>query len=80
MKRLLTLSLLFPFVFFVPSHAQQVNVYGESHCSVNTESAKCGRYDMLKRLYHAFDNTIDPELRQFFYTEIKKIHIRNGTW
>ena len=34
----------------------------------------------LNRLYYAFDNTADPKLRQFLYTEIKKIHIQRGTW
>jgi hypothetical protein len=36
--------------------------------------------EYLNRLYYAFDNTTDPKLRQFLYTEIKKIHIQNGTW
>ena len=34
----------------------------------------------LNRLYYAFDNTADTKLRQFLYTEIKKIHIQRGTW
>ncbi len=34
----------------------------------------------LNRLYYAFDNTTDTKLRQFLYTEIKKIHIQRGTW
>jgi len=36
--------------------------------------------EYLNRLYYAFDNTTDTKLRQFLYTEIKKIHIQNGTW
>ena len=36
--------------------------------------------EYLNRLYYAFDNTADPKLRQFLYTEIKKIHIQRGTW
>jgi hypothetical protein len=36
--------------------------------------------EYLSRLYYAFDNTTDSKLRQFLYTEIKKIHIQNGTW
>ena len=36
--------------------------------------------DYLNRLYYAFDNTTEPKLRQFIYTEIKKIHIQRGTW
>lgn len=36
--------------------------------------------EYLSRLYYAFDNTTDPKLRQFLYTEIKKIHIQRGTW
>ena len=36
--------------------------------------------DYLNRLYNAFDNTTDTKLRQFLYSEIKKIHIQRGTW
>ena len=36
--------------------------------------------EYLSRLYYAFDNTTDPKLRQFLYTEIKKIHIQRGSW
>ena len=36
--------------------------------------------EYLNRLYYAFDNTTEPKLRQFLYTEIKKIHIQRGTW
>jgi hypothetical protein len=42
---------------------------------------KCATQDeYLNRLYYAFDNTTDTKLRQFLYTEIKKIHIQRGTW
>ena len=36
--------------------------------------------EYLSRLYYAFDSTTDTKLRQFLYTEIKKIHIQRGTW
>ena len=36
--------------------------------------------EYLNRLYCAFDNTTEPKLRQFLYSEIKKIHIQRGTW
>lgn len=36
--------------------------------------------EYLNRLYYAFDNTSDPKLRQFIYTEIKKILIQQGKW
>ena len=36
--------------------------------------------EYLNRLYYAFDNTSEPKLRQFLYSEIKKIHIQRGTW
>jgi len=36
--------------------------------------------EYLNRLYYAFDNTTDAKLRQFLYSEIKKIHIQRGTW
>jgi hypothetical protein len=36
--------------------------------------------EYLNRLYYAFDNTTDTKLRQFLYTEIKKIHIQRGSW
>ncbi len=42
---------------------------------------KCATQDeYLNRLYFAFDNTSDPKLRQFIYTEIRKIHVQRGTW
>jgi len=36
--------------------------------------------DYLNRLYYAFDNTTDNKLRQFIYSEIRKIHVQRGTW
>lgn len=36
--------------------------------------------DYLKRLYSAFENTKDEKLKQFIYTEIKKIMIQRGEW
>jgi len=36
--------------------------------------------DYLKRLYVAFENTNDEKLKQFIYTEIKKIMIQRGEW
>jgi hypothetical protein len=36
--------------------------------------------EYLNRLYYAFDNTTEPKLRQFIYTEIRNIHIQRGTW
>jgi hypothetical protein len=45
------------------------------------ETIKCATQDeYLNRLYYAFDNTTDPKLRQFIYTEIRKIHVQRGTW
>ena len=45
------------------------------------ETIKCATQDeYLNRLYYAFDNTTDPKLRQFIYTEIKKILIQQGKW
>jgi len=34
--------------------------------------------EYLNRLYYAFDNTTDTKLRQFLYTEIRKIHVQRG--
>ena len=49
--------------------------------TTNAKVVKCTtQKEYLSRLYYAFDNTTDPKLRQFLYTEIKKIHIQNGTW
>jgi len=46
-----------------------------------TEVVKCVTQDeYLSRLWYAFDNTDDDKLKQFIYTEIKKIHIQRGTW
>ena len=36
--------------------------------------------EYLNRLYYAFDNTTDSELRRFLYQEVRKIHIQRGTW
>jgi hypothetical protein len=36
--------------------------------------------EYLNRLYYAFDNTSDTKLRQFIYSEIKKILIQQGKW
>ena len=36
--------------------------------------------EYLSRLYYAFDNTTDTKLRQFIYTEIKKILIQQNRW
>lgn len=36
--------------------------------------------DYLKRLYAAYDTTNDPKLKQFVYTEIRKILIQRGIW
>ena len=45
------------------------------------ETIKCATQDeYLNRLYYAFDNTDDTKLRQFIYTEIRKIHVQRGTW
>jgi len=45
------------------------------------ESIKCTTQDeYLNRLYYAFDNTSDPKLRRFIYSEIRKIHVQRGTW
>ena len=36
--------------------------------------------DYLNRLYKAFDAAEDPKLKQFIYTEIRKILIQRGEW
>jgi hypothetical protein len=47
----------------------------------NTETVKCVTQDeYLARLHYAFDNATDPKLRQFIYTELRKIHVQRGTW
>ncbi len=47
----------------------------------NVKMVKCSTKDeYLARLWYAFDNTDDAKLKQFVYTEIKKIHIQRGTW
>jgi hypothetical protein len=47
----------------------------------NVKVVKCAtQTEYLSRLYFAFDNTTDTELRKFLYTEIKKIHIQNNNW
>ena len=47
----------------------------------DAEVVKCTTQDeYLNRLYYAFDNTDDNKLRQFIYTEIRKILIQQGRW
>ena len=47
----------------------------------NVKVVKCATQDQyLSRLYNAFDTTTDSKLRQFLYTEIKKIHVQRGDW
>ena len=47
----------------------------------NVKTVKCATQDeYLARLHYAFDNTTDQKLRQFIYTEIRKIHVQRGTW
>lgn len=47
----------------------------------NKQTIKCAtQSEYLNRLYVAFDNTEDPKLREFVYSEIRKIHVQRGTW
>ena len=47
----------------------------------NVKVVKCTtQSEYLNRLYYAFDNTTDTELRKFLYQEIRSIHIQNNTW
>jgi hypothetical protein len=47
----------------------------------NVKVVKCTtQSEYLNRLYHAFDNTTDTQLRKFLYQEIRSIHIQNNTW
>lgn len=36
--------------------------------------------EYLKKMYQVFDNTSDPKLKQFAYTEIRKILVQRGQW
>ena len=47
----------------------------------NSKVVKCTtQTEYLSRLYYAFDNTTDTELRKFLYQEIRSIHIQNNNW
>jgi len=47
----------------------------------NAKTVKCATQDdYLNRLHYAFDNATDEKLRQFIYTEIRKIYIQRGMW
>lgn len=47
----------------------------------NVKVVKCTKQnEYLTRLYKAFDTTNDPKLKQFAYTEIRKILIQRGLW
>lgn len=36
--------------------------------------------EYLKKMYQVFDTATDPKLKQFAYTEIRKIMIQRGQW
>jgi hypothetical protein len=47
----------------------------------SAKTVKCMTQDeYLSRLYVAFDNTEDPKLKKFIYTQIRNIHVQRGTW
>jgi hypothetical protein len=47
----------------------------------NVKVVKCTtKTEYLSRLYYAFDNTTDTELRKFLYQQIRSIHIQNNNW
>ena len=46
-----------------------------------TEVIKCvDPDDYLNRMYFAFEKTEDPKLKQFIFTQIKKILSQRGLW
>lgn len=36
--------------------------------------------EYLQRMYHAFDTSTDPKIKDFAYTEIRKILVQRGQW
>jgi hypothetical protein len=47
----------------------------------NVKVVKCTtKTEYLSRLYYAFDNTTDTQLRKFLYQQIRSIHIQNNNW
>ena len=47
----------------------------------NVKVVKCTtKTEYLSRLYYAFDNTTDTQLRKFLYQQIRSIHIKNNNW
>lgn len=36
--------------------------------------------EYLKKMYQVFDTATDPKLKQFAYTEIRKILVQRGQW
>lgn len=56
------------------SPLRDIGVTNAKVVKVNTQD------DYLKRLYAAYDTTNDPKLKQFAYTEIRKILIQRGLW
>jgi hypothetical protein len=49
--------------------------------NTNVKVVKCTTQDeYLTRLYNAFDATDDSKLKQFIYTEIRKILVQRGQW
>jgi len=46
-----------------------------------TKVVKCVKQDdYLQRLYKAFELTEDTKMKQFLYTEIRKILVQRGEW
>jgi len=46
-----------------------------------TKVVKCVKQDdYLQRLYKAFELTEDAKMKQFLYTEIRKILVQRGEW
>ncbi len=49
--------------------------------NTNVKVVKCvTQDDYFNRLYKAFDATDDSKLKQFIYTEIRKILVQRGQW
>ena len=47
----------------------------------NAKVVKCTtQAEYLSRLYYAFDNTTDTELRKFIFQQIRSILIQNNRW
>lgn len=56
------------------SPMRDIGITNAKVVKVNTQD------DYLNRLYRAYDTTEDKKMKDFIFSEIRKIHIQRGQW